>query len=40
MKFEAEPIGVVKTNAEKVPRHWTVSDAESTIIINAVQEKT
>ncbi len=34
MKIELEPIGVVKTAVEKVPRHWTVSEAEGAIIIN------
>jgi tRNA-Thr(GGU) m(6)t(6)A37 methyltransferase TsaA len=34
MKIEFEPIGFVKTAVEKVPRHWTVSEAEGTIIIN------
>ena len=33
MKIELLPIGVVKTEVEKVPRHWTVSDAEGTLII-------
>ncbi len=34
MKIEFEPIGFVKTDVEKVPRHWTVSDAEGEIILN------
>lgn len=34
MKLEFEPIGYVKTAMEKVPRHWTVSEAEGAIIIN------
>ena len=34
MKIEFEPIGVVKTDVEQVPRHWTVSEAEGAIIIN------
>lgn len=33
MKIELTPIGIVKTDAEKVPRHWTVSDTEGTIVI-------
>ena len=33
MKSELVPIGVVKTEVEKVPRHWTISDAEGTLII-------
>jgi tRNA-Thr(GGU) m(6)t(6)A37 methyltransferase TsaA len=34
MKIEFEPIGFVKTAVEKVPRHWTVSEAEGTIVVN------
>lgn len=34
MKIEFEPIGFVRTNAEKVPRHWTVSDVQGTIVID------
>jgi len=34
MIIEFEPIGFVKTAVEKVPRHWTVSEAEGTIVIN------
>ena len=34
MKIELEPIGFVKTDVEKVPRHWTVSEAEGTIVID------
>ncbi len=34
MKIEFEPIGFVKTDVEKVPRHWSVSDAEGAIVIN------
>jgi tRNA-Thr(GGU) m(6)t(6)A37 methyltransferase TsaA len=34
MKLEFEPIGIVKTDVGKVPRHWTVSKAEGAIIIN------
>lgn len=29
-----EPIGVVRTAAGKVPRHWTVSDVEGTLVID------
>ena len=29
-----EPIGVVRTKAVKVPRHWTVSDVEGTLVID------
>jgi hypothetical protein len=31
MKIELEPIGFIRTDVEKLPRHWTVSDAEGTI---------
>jgi tRNA-Thr(GGU) m(6)t(6)A37 methyltransferase TsaA len=34
VKIELEPIGFVKTDVEKVPRHWTVSEAEGTIVID------
>jgi len=34
MKIELAPIGFVKTDAKKVPRHWTISDAEGTIVID------
>jgi len=34
VKIELEPIGFVKTDIEKIPRHWTVSEAEGTIVID------
>ena len=34
MKIELAPIGFVRTDIEKVPRHWTISDAEGTIVID------
>ncbi len=34
MKIELEPIGFVRTDLEKVPRHWTVSDAEGSRVID------
>jgi len=34
MAVEFKPIGYVKTNAEKMPRHWTVSDVEGELIID------
>ena len=34
MKIELSPIGFVKTEAENIPRHWTISDAEGSIIID------
>jgi len=29
-----EPIGVVRTEAVKMPRHWTVSDVEGRLVID------
>lgn len=29
-----EPIGTVHTTATKLPRHWTVSDVEGTLVID------
>ncbi len=34
MKIELAPVGVVRTDAEKVPRHWTVSDVEGAIVVD------
>lgn len=34
MKIELTPIGFVKTETETVPRHWTISDAEGSIVID------
>ena len=34
MSIVMEPIGFVHTDVEKVPRHWTVSDVEGTLIID------
>jgi len=34
MKIELTPIGFVKTETENVPRHWTISDAEGSIVID------
>jgi len=33
MAIEFKPIGYVKTDVEKIPRHWTVSDVEGILII-------
>lgn len=33
VKIELEPIGIALTSAEKVPRHWSVSDVEGTLVI-------
>ena len=32
--LELKTIGVVRTNAEDIPRHWSVSDVEGTLDIN------
>ena len=34
MSVEMEPIGFVQTDAEKVPRHWSVSDEEGALVID------
>ncbi|MGA7876682.1 MAG: tRNA (N6-threonylcarbamoyladenosine(37)-N6)-methyltransferase TrmO [Desulfoferrobacter sp.] len=34
MPIIMEPIGIVRTKAEKVPRHWTVSDLEGRLVID------
>jgi tRNA-Thr(GGU) m(6)t(6)A37 methyltransferase TsaA len=35
MGLEIKPIGVVRTNAEDIPRHWSISDVEGTLDIDA-----
>ncbi len=34
MTIELSPIGFVRTEAEKVPRHWSVSDVEGALVIS------
>ncbi len=34
MKIEMEPIGFVHTEARKVPRNWTVSEVEGTLVVS------
>ena len=34
MAIQFDPIGIVHTDAERVPRHWTVSDLEATLEID------
>jgi tRNA-Thr(GGU) m(6)t(6)A37 methyltransferase TsaA len=34
MAIEMEPIGFVSTDAEDIPRSWTVSDVVGTLVIN------
>lgn len=33
MTITLEPIGVVHTDAQRVPRHWTVSEVEGTLVL-------
>jgi tRNA-Thr(GGU) m(6)t(6)A37 methyltransferase TsaA len=39
MAIQFEPIGTVHTDAERVPRHWTVSDLEGTLEIDPRYEE-
>ena len=34
MKISLTSIGFVKTETENVPRHWTISDAEGSIVVD------
>lgn len=34
MRMEMKPIGFVRTDAETVPRHWTVSDVKGMLVID------
>ena len=34
MTIELRPIGFVRTHAEEIPRHWSVSDVEGTLAID------
>ena len=34
MSIELRPIGFVRTNAQELPRHWSVSDVEGTLVID------
>ncbi len=33
MDIMLKPIGIVRTEAEKIPRHWTVSDVKGRLVI-------
>ncbi len=33
MSIEFRPIGFVRTEAQELPRHWSVSDVEGTLVI-------
>lgn len=39
MPVTMEPIGVVHTDADQVPRHWTVSDVKGTLVIDKKYQK-
>ena len=34
MQITLKPIGTAHTDAENIPRHWTVSDVEGTLVID------
>ena len=34
MSIELRPIGFVRTDAEELPRHWSVSEVEGTLVID------
>ncbi len=34
MSIEFRPIGFVRTEAEEIPRHWSVSNVEGTLVID------
>lgn len=34
MSIGFRPIGIVRTDAEEIPRHWSVSDVEGTLVID------
>jgi tRNA (Thr-GGU) A37 N-methylase len=34
MPITLKPIGTAYTDAERIPRHWTVSDVEGTLVID------
>jgi tRNA (adenine37-N6)-methyltransferase len=34
MKIELAPIGFVRTEEKNIPRHWTVSNAEGSIVLD------
>jgi tRNA-Thr(GGU) m(6)t(6)A37 methyltransferase TsaA len=35
MSTEMQPIGFVRTDAQQVPRHWTVSDVKGSLVIDS-----
>jgi tRNA-Thr(GGU) m(6)t(6)A37 methyltransferase TsaA len=36
MQMALTPIGVVRTDAQEIPRHWSISNVEGTLVIDAV----
>jgi tRNA (Thr-GGU) A37 N-methylase len=34
VSIELRPIGFVRTDARELPRHWSVSDVEGTLVID------
>jgi tRNA (adenine37-N6)-methyltransferase len=34
MAIELKPVGFIRTHAEDLPRHWSVSDVEGTLVID------
>jgi len=39
MKFSFKPIGFFHTSETRIPRHWSISDAEGRIILDPFYEK-
>jgi len=39
MQIMMSPIGVVRTDAKEIPRHWSCSDTEGTLIIDEKYRK-
>jgi tRNA-Thr(GGU) m(6)t(6)A37 methyltransferase TsaA len=35
LSIAMDPIGFVRTDVKRIPRHWTVSDVEGTLVIDA-----
>jgi tRNA (adenine37-N6)-methyltransferase len=36
MSIELKSIGIVRTDAKELPRHWSVSDVEGTLVIDEI----
>lgn len=39
MAVTMEPIGIVHTNADEIPRHWTVSEVKGTLVMDKKYQK-